>query len=254
MGNLYDRLAYIRILMSTECSKVDGPAVYEDTCSVPCHCSYPYWHPIYVFNSPLLCRQSDLWIKPKSSYPYLTEWIHLSFIFRQLYHTFFKKFSVMKWRCMRSGCKAAVFLNWTDLSSLLSSHCICAEDFFSPHCIEDCLGPRAGLGTVMKRTITSLACNWTPVAQPIASLLADSLRSINFYSKTKSSFIHFVQLVRWLTTNQLTWAWNVVQWSLVQCQGLAEVIVTKWAEPHFTKCRCLWAEPHHSLKYIHVGP
>jgi hypothetical protein len=29
------------------------------------------------------------------------------------------------------------------------------------------LSPRAGLGTVMKGIITSLACNWTPVAQPI---------------------------------------------------------------------------------------
>ena len=100
-------------------------------------------------------------------------------------YTFFKNLSNMKWRYMRSGSKAAVFRNWVDLSSLLSSHCICAEDFFNPHCIEDCLSPRAGLGTVMKGIITSLACNWTPVAQPIASLLTDRLRSINFYSKTK---------------------------------------------------------------------
>jgi len=70
LGNLYDRLAYIRIFMSTESSKVDGPTIYKDTCVVPFHCSYPYWQPIYVFNSPLLCRQSDLCIKPKSSYPH----------------------------------------------------------------------------------------------------------------------------------------------------------------------------------------
>lgn len=197
--------------MSTESSKVDGPTVYEDTCVVPFHCSYPYWQSIYVFNSPLLCRQSDLCTKP-------TEWMHLFFIFGQLY-IFFKNLNIMKWRCMGSGSKAAVFLNWADLSPLLSSHYICAADFFIPHCIEDCLDPRHGLGTVMKGIITSVACNWTPEAQPITSLLTNSLRSINFYSKTKSSIIHFALSVRWLTTNQLTWAWNVVQCSLVQCQG-----------------------------------
>lgn len=216
MGNFYDRLAYIRILVSTESSKVDGPTVYEDTCVVPFHCSYPYWQPIYVFNSPLLCRQSDLCIKPKSSHPHPTEWMHLFFLLWQLF-IFFKNFSIVKWRYMGSGSKAAVFLNWADLSSLLSSHCICAEDFFNPHCTEDCLGPRAGLGSVMKGIITSLACNWTPVAQPITSLPTDSLRPIHFYSK--SSFIHFAQSGRWVATNQLTWAWNVVQWSLAQCQG-----------------------------------
>jgi hypothetical protein len=63
------------------------------------------------------------------------------------------------------------------------------------------LGPRPGLGSVMKGIITSLACNWTPVSRPITSLLTDSLRSINFYSKTKWSFIHFAQSVRCLTTN-----------------------------------------------------
>jgi hypothetical protein len=127
---------------------------------------------------------------------------------------------------MGSGSKAAVFLNWADLSSLLSSHCICAEDFVIPHCIEDCLGPRAGLDSVMKGIITSLACNWTPVAQPLASKLTGSLRSINFYSKTKSSFINFAQSVRFLTTNQSTWAWNVIQWSLsCPMPGLAGVIV-----------------------------
>lgn len=133
-------------------------------------------------------------------------------------YTFFKNLSVMKWRYIGSGCKANVFLNWNELSPLLCSLCICAEDFFNPHCIEDCLGPTAGLGTVTKGIITSLACNWTLVAQPIASLLTDSLRSIHFYSKTKSFFIHFAQSLRWLTTNQLTWVWNVVQWTVVQCQ------------------------------------
>jgi len=192
--------------MSTESSKVDGPTLYEDTCVVPFQCSYPYWQPIYFFNSPLQCRQSDLCIKTKSSYSHPTEWTHLLFFYIYFKSNvfFFKNFSIMKWRYMGSGSKAAVFLNWAELTSMLSSHRICAEDSVSPHCIEDCLDPRAGLGTVMKGIITSLACNWTPVAQPITSLLTDSLRSINFYSKIKSSFIHFVQLVRWPNTNQWT--------------------------------------------------
>jgi hypothetical protein len=51
----------------------------------------------------------------------------------------------MKYEYMGSGSKAAVVLNWADLSSLLSIHCICAEYFLSPHCIEDCLGPWSSL-------------------------------------------------------------------------------------------------------------
>lgn len=90
VGNFYDRLAYIRIFMSTKSSKVDWPTVYEDTCVVPFHCSYPYWQPIHVFNSPLLCRQSYLCIKPKSSNPHPTKWMYLFFIFKQLY--IFKEF------------------------------------------------------------------------------------------------------------------------------------------------------------------
>jgi len=157
----------------------------------------------YMSSIPHCCAD-NLTYASNPSHHILTPQNEFLFFFYFNSYAFFKNFSIMKWRYMGSGSKAAVLLIWADLSSMLSSHCICAEDFSSPHCIEDCLDRRAGLGTVMKGIITSLACNWTPVAQAITSLLTDSLRSINFYSKIKSSFVHSAQSVRWPTANQLT--------------------------------------------------
>lgn len=100
----------------------------------------------YMSSIPHCCADNLTYASNPSHHILTPQNEFICFLFFLIYfysYAFFKNFSIVKWRYMGSGSKAAVFLNWADLSSMLSSHHICAEDFFSPHSIEDCFGPQS---------------------------------------------------------------------------------------------------------------